>query len=93
MLASTSERVHLGHNRGERLLGGIGVDRLLAGPTPYVSPLDAVTQKVESFVDVTDLVFSTDRRRPMGASTALISSRSASACARVPRIMTTKSSA
>ncbi len=39
------------------------------------------------------LVFSTDRRKPIGASTVLVSSHSASASAWVPPTITTKSSA
>ena len=46
-------------------------------------PLDAEAQKVEALVDVGDPRLLSDRRRPIGASTAATSSRSASAWARV----------
>src|ERR1700757_762428 len=54
MLLSAGERSDLVHRRGQSLLRWVGVDRSLAGPASSRSPLDAVSEEVETLVDVAD---------------------------------------
>src|SRR5215510_12699215 len=54
MFASTGQRAHLGHHRGERLVGWVGVDRLLAVVSSPGAALDVPSQEVETLVDVAD---------------------------------------
>ena len=70
------ERPHLVHHRGQDLLRRIGVDRRLSGPaSPGFGAGCANPRKSNPSSMWQTLVFSSDRRKPIGASTAATSSR------------------
>ncbi len=54
MFRTARQRPYLGHHRSQRLLGWVGVDRLLAGPSPPVAALDAPAEEVEPLIDMAD---------------------------------------
>lgn len=54
MSLPASGPAHLVHDRRERLLGRVGVDRSLAGSPLPAATLDALPQEVEPLVDVAD---------------------------------------
>jgi hypothetical protein len=90
---SAGQGPHLVDDRRERLLRRVGVDRGLPASASPGSALDVPAEEVEPLIDVADPALLDRQRRPIGASTAPTSSQSASASARVPPTMTTKSSA
>jgi hypothetical protein len=69
MFVSGSERSNLCHHREQALLRWVGVDRSFPGSTASVAALDAPPEEVESSSMWQTLVFSSDRRKPIGAST------------------------
>jgi hypothetical protein len=93
VFGSAGQRPDLVDDRRERLLRRVGVDSFLPASVSPGSALDAPAEEVEPLIDVADPALLDRQRRPIGASTAPTSSQSASASARVPPTMTTKSSA
>jgi hypothetical protein len=90
MSFDVGERPYLVDDRVERFLRRVGVDGSFAASALPGAALDAPAQEVEALVDVADPRLR-DRRRPIGASTRLTSSQSASASSRLPATITTKS--
>ena len=86
------ERTHLRLDRRKGGLRRVGVHR--APIRSFLAlPLDVEAEKSKPSSMWVTRVFSSERRRPIGESTAATSSRNASACSLVPVNKTTKSSA
>jgi hypothetical protein len=84
----SGQRSHLCLDRGQGLLGRVGVDVALGRASLWV-PLDAEPEEVEALVDVAGPCLGGGQVQPIGASTAATCSRIASAWALEPATMTT----
>jgi len=78
-----AQRLDLGHDGPQGLLGRVGVDVVPVGAWLSVA-LDVPAEEVQALLDMGDQSLSGDRRRPIVVRTSAISSRSASASALVP---------